>query len=79
VIADAATVPAMPATSHFLLAILGIPLGILVSICAAFVADYFDPSFRSADEVWDVLQLQVLAALPGEDSSRSRPPILIEG
>jgi uncharacterized protein involved in exopolysaccharide biosynthesis len=79
VIADAATVPALPATSHLLLAVLGIPLGILVSVGAAFVSDYFDPSFRSADEVWDVLQLQVLAALPGEDSQRSRPPILIEG
>jgi uncharacterized protein involved in exopolysaccharide biosynthesis len=79
VVADAATVPAMPATSHLLLAILGIPLGILLSVAAAFISDYFDPSFRSAEEVWDVLQLQVLAAIPGEDSKRARAPILIEG
>jgi uncharacterized protein involved in exopolysaccharide biosynthesis len=68
VIADAATVPAMPTTSHTLLAIMGLPLGILFSLAAAFVSDYFDPSFRSAEEVWDVLQLRVLAALPDEAS-----------
>jgi uncharacterized protein involved in exopolysaccharide biosynthesis len=79
VIADAATVPALPSTSHVLLAILGLPLGILFGIAAAFVSDYFDPSFRSAEEVWDVLQLQVLAALPGENSKDQRAPFLIEG
>jgi uncharacterized protein involved in exopolysaccharide biosynthesis len=79
VVADAATVPAMPATSHALLAILGLPLGILMSVAAAFVSDYFDPSFRSAEEIWDVLQLQVLAALPEEASGGERPPFLIEG
>ncbi len=78
-IADGATVPAMPSTSHLVLALLGIPLGLLVSVGAAFVSDYLDPSFRTADEVLDVLQLQVLAALPEPANKPVRNATIFSG
>ena len=70
-IAEAATVPALPAHPHRALTLLlGILLACLVSPGVAFVADYFDPSLRTPDELRDVLQIPVLAALPKEKGRR---------
>jgi capsular polysaccharide biosynthesis protein len=70
-IAEAATVPALPARPHWALTLLaGILLACLVSPGVAFAADYFDPSLRTPDEVRDVLQIPVLAALPKERGNR---------
>ena len=64
-IAEAATVPALPAHPHRALTLLlGILLACLVSPGVAFAVDYFDPSLRTPDELRDVLQIPVLAALP---------------
>jgi uncharacterized protein involved in exopolysaccharide biosynthesis len=64
-IAEAATVPALPASPHWdLNLILGFALALLVSLALAFVVDYMDPSFRTPDEVEGYLGLPVLAALP---------------
>ncbi len=70
-IAEAATVPALPAHPHWALnLLLGILLASLVSPGVAFAVDYFDPSLRTPDELRDVLQIPVLAALPIEKGRR---------
>ena len=70
-IAEAATVPALPAHAHWALTLLlGILLACLVSPGVAFAADYIDPSLRTPDELRDVLQIPVLAALPKEKEKR---------
>ena len=63
-IAEAATAPALPVNSRWLFMVLGILFAILVSVGAAFVADIFDPTFRTADEVEAFLNTPVLAAMP---------------
>jgi uncharacterized protein involved in exopolysaccharide biosynthesis len=63
-IAEAATAPALPVHSRSLFAMLGILFAVLVSVGAAFAADYFDTSFRTADEVEAFLNTPVLAAMP---------------
>jgi len=70
-IAEAATVPALPAHPHWALTLLlGILLAGLVSPGVAFAADYFDSSLRTPDEVRDVLQIPVIAALPKEKEKK---------
>src|SRR5579872_309699 len=70
-IAEAATVPALPAHAHWALTLLlGILLACLVGPGVAFAADYLDPSLRTPDELRDVLQIPVLAALPKEKGKR---------
>jgi uncharacterized protein involved in exopolysaccharide biosynthesis len=64
VVAEAAAVPVVPTYSRSLIFLLGIPLGMLVSIGAALLSDYMTSSFHSPDEVKEFLQLPVLAALP---------------
>ncbi len=64
VISELAAVPVLPSTSPLVVVLMGIPLGILLSVGAAFVSDYLDTSFRTPDEVWEVLSVPVLAALP---------------
>jgi uncharacterized protein involved in exopolysaccharide biosynthesis len=63
-IAEAPTVPALPTRSPWLVLLLGTLAACTVSTGAAFVADHFDPSLRTADEVKQVLQIPVLAAVP---------------
>src|SRR6267143_1858659 len=63
-IAEAATVPALPATSPWLFVLLGGPVAALLSVGAAFIADFLDPTLRTADEVEQLLNVSVLAAMP---------------
>jgi uncharacterized protein involved in exopolysaccharide biosynthesis len=64
-IAEAATVPALPAHPHWALTLLlGTLLAGLASPGLAFAVDYFDPSLRTPDELRETLQTRVLAALP---------------
>jgi uncharacterized protein involved in exopolysaccharide biosynthesis len=63
-IAEAATVPALPVHPRWLFVLLGGLLASLVSVASAFASDYFDPSFRTAEEVESFLDVPVLAALP---------------
>jgi uncharacterized protein involved in exopolysaccharide biosynthesis len=65
-IAEAATVPPFPVHSQWLFLSLGVLLAAMMSLCSAFVADYFDSSFRTADELTDFLNAPVLAAFPRE-------------
>jgi uncharacterized protein involved in exopolysaccharide biosynthesis len=63
-IAETATVPALPATSPWLFVLLGGPVAALLSVGAAFLADFLDPTLRTADEVEQLLNVSVLAAMP---------------
>ncbi len=63
-IAEAATVPVLPATSPLLRLAMGFVLALLVSVGSGFIADYLDPSFRTPLEVEDTLGIPVLAAIP---------------
>jgi capsular polysaccharide biosynthesis protein len=65
-------VPALPARPHWALTLLfGTLLACLVSPGVAFAVDHFDPSLRTPDELRDVLQIPVLAALPKEKGNRN--------
>jgi uncharacterized protein involved in exopolysaccharide biosynthesis len=63
-VAEQPTVPALPARSPFLAGLLALVLATSVSLTAAFVVDFVDPSFRTPDEVLAYLGTPVLAALP---------------
>ena len=70
-IAEEASVPALPVHPHWILTLLfGTLLACFVSPAVAFAVDYFDPSLRTPDELRDVLQIPVLAALPKEKGKR---------
>jgi uncharacterized protein involved in exopolysaccharide biosynthesis len=69
-VAESATVPAVPTRSPWLVVGLGLLLACTVSTGAAFVSDYFDPTLRTPDELRNVLQIPVLAALPKEKGRR---------
>jgi uncharacterized protein involved in exopolysaccharide biosynthesis len=63
-IAVPATIPALPAFSPLLVSFIGFILAICAAVSSAFVADYLDPSFRTPEEVIDVLKIPVLASMP---------------
>jgi len=67
VIAEAATVPALPSSSAWVLVLLGGILASVVSVSLAFVAERLDSSFHTPDEVKEFLNAPVLAAFPKED------------
>jgi uncharacterized protein involved in exopolysaccharide biosynthesis len=70
-IAEEATVPALPVHPHWALTLLlGTLLACFVSPGVALAVDYFDPSLRTPDELRDVLQIPLLAALPKEKGNR---------
>jgi len=58
------SVPVLPAYSAMLVLLIGLLLGLFVSVGAAFVAEYLDPSFRTPAELNDVLKITVLASMP---------------
>jgi uncharacterized protein involved in exopolysaccharide biosynthesis len=64
-VAEEATVPALPASSHRVLGVaLGGLLACLVSLGLGYALDYTDSTFRTPQEVELFLNAQVLAALP---------------
>ncbi|MGB7494547.1 MAG: Wzz/FepE/Etk N-terminal domain-containing protein [Candidatus Acidiferrum sp.] len=65
-IAEAATVPALPTRSPLLTLLLGGLLATCLSLGSAYAADYLDPSFRTPQELYDTLDVPVLAAVPRE-------------
>jgi len=58
------SLPVLPAYSPILVLSIGLLLGLFVSVGAAFVAEYLDPSFRTPAEVNDILKITVLASMP---------------
>jgi uncharacterized protein involved in exopolysaccharide biosynthesis len=69
-VAEPATVPMRPTRSPLFIVAMGMILACTVSIGAAFVSDYIDPSLRTPDELRNVLQIPVLAALPKKKGRR---------
>jgi uncharacterized protein involved in exopolysaccharide biosynthesis len=63
-IAEAATIPALPTVGLLLKLALAFLLSLVVSVGLAFAAEYWDPTFRSPEEVEEWLDSPVLAALP---------------
>jgi uncharacterized protein involved in exopolysaccharide biosynthesis len=64
-IAEAATVPFLPSgPPRLLILILGGILASLVSVGSALALDYWDPSFRTPQEVEAFLEIPVAAAMP---------------
>lgn len=63
-VAEAPTVPALPAISPWLFALLGGLLSAAVSLVLAFAAEYFDTSLRTPDQVREVLDVPVFASIP---------------
>ena len=68
-VAETAAVPALPVNSPTVLILAGGILALMISMGSAFTADYFDPSFRTPDEVIKYLDVPVLAALPANGSA----------
>jgi uncharacterized protein involved in exopolysaccharide biosynthesis len=63
-IAEQPTVPALPARSSLLYAMLSIVLAGTGSLGLAFTSDFLNPSFRTPDEVTAYLGAPVLASIP---------------
>lgn len=63
-VAEAPTVPALPARSGILYGLLSVLLAGSASVGLVFTADFLDPSFRSPDEVTAFLDSPVLASFP---------------
>ena len=65
-IAESATVPALPTHSTLFTLLLGGLLATCLSLASAYVANYVDPSFRTPQELYNTLDVPVLAAVPRE-------------
>lgn len=64
VIAEAATAPLEPRSKSFLVVVLAGLFACVASAMLAFAVDYWDPSFRTPQEVQSFLGSPVVAALP---------------
>jgi len=68
-VAEPPTLPTVPTYSPVLLIIVSFLLAGLVSVGSALTADYLDSSFRTPDEVKEVLRIPVFASIPVSDSA----------
>lgn len=64
VVAEPAVVPAIPQPRWFSALLIGLLVAALTSILLAFAVDYWDPSFRTPEEVESFLGSPVVAAIP---------------
>jgi uncharacterized protein involved in exopolysaccharide biosynthesis len=63
-IAVPANVPVLPAYNPVMIMIAGFLLAAFAGIAAGYLVEFMDPSFRTPDEVADMLKVTVLAAVP---------------
>src|SRR5579864_530209 len=68
-LAEDPRVPALPTWPLWAATCLSFAAACIFSTGIAFVADYFDPSFRTPDEVFDLLGSPVLASLPARSGT----------
>jgi uncharacterized protein involved in exopolysaccharide biosynthesis len=61
--------PALAVHSAFLYFLLAFVLAMAFSIGVAFTTEYFDPTIRTPDEAYSLLEVPVLAWLPAPDSA----------
>jgi uncharacterized protein involved in exopolysaccharide biosynthesis len=64
VVAEQPVQPVIPTGSPWMTFLLGFVMATIVSIGAALLVDYLDPSFRTPAEVFNELNIPVLAAVP---------------
>jgi uncharacterized protein involved in exopolysaccharide biosynthesis len=64
VVAEPANVPFLPQPRWLMALLVGVLLSALSSVVLAFVVDYWDPSFRTPEEVESLLGSPVVAAIP---------------
>ncbi|MGO9126863.1 MAG: GumC family protein [Terriglobales bacterium] len=69
VIQERPSVPVYPAQSGWLFALIGSVLALTVSAATVFVKERMDASFRTPVEVETILNLPVLAAVPGQNGN----------
>jgi len=62
-VADAAVVPVLPSMSRMLILLAGLFAAIAVSAASLVVAEYLNPSFKTAEEIQDSLGVPVLASV----------------
>ncbi len=60
-VAEAPVAASFPVYSPWLLILAGVVVALMLSMAAAFISDYIDPTFRTPDEVDAVLGLPLLA------------------
>lgn len=63
-IADAPEVPALPVYSISTFLAVAFGCSLVLSLAAAYIVDYLDPSFHTPDQVADVLDIPVVVAIP---------------
>jgi capsular polysaccharide biosynthesis protein len=56
--------PMLPAYSPIIVLLVGTFLAGFLSMCAVFVMEYLDSSFRTPSEVVEILRIPVLASVP---------------
>jgi len=64
ILAEPPVAPALPKRSPAIVMLLGVFIAAVASILLAFTVDYLDPTFRSPEEVADLLHAPVLASFP---------------
>jgi uncharacterized protein involved in exopolysaccharide biosynthesis len=69
VIQEKPSVPVYPAQSGWLFALIGSVLAMTVSLVTVFIRERMDASFRTPVEVETILNLPVLAAVPGQNGN----------
>jgi len=69
-VSDPASTPVLPAHSRTLILLSSVLLAFVVGAGAVFLANHFDPRYRSRDEVYRSLSLPLLAAIPEVELSR---------
>lgn len=63
-IAQPPTVPALPENSPLRSILIVVILSAMLSVAAAYIMDYIDPTLRTADETGNLLEIPILAAMP---------------
>ena len=63
-IAVPAYVPVLPAHNPSSVMLAGFLLAVLCGVCAGYLAEIVDPSFRTADEVTEILNIPLVASVP---------------
>ncbi len=82
-LAETPVVPSLPTNSQFLFGMVGLLVAGMVSLGAAFAAEYLDPSFRTPTEVVSELRIPVLASVPqrqraSEAANGNGMPVMVE-
>ncbi len=72
-IVEAPVAPVLPEHSIFLYFVLAFGLATVCSIGIAFTAEYFDPTIRTPDEAYSLMEVPVLAWLPAPEPTVLRP------